>query len=144
MSELVELQNVQFLRGFRSRIERLRDEILEVSAPTLRREEEASIRARFYRTGAGLRSLQDRIVEDGNKKTYQLFPTAFYMIFGEYGTGRRGAASGKPTPRGWRYGSKPGMDARRFSRLALAKAKPEIERHVQRRAQAFFRNMTVN
>lgn len=141
---LVDLQISRIFHNFRSLVERLRDEILEVAAPTLRREQEASIRERFYRTGAGLRSLQDEVVTDGQKKIYRLFPTAFYMIFGEYGTGRRGSNTGRPTPRGWRYGPKPGMAARRYSRLAVAKARPEIDRHVKRRTQAFLQNMTVN
>ena len=140
----VELQISGVFKGFRSLVERLRDEILEVSAPTLRREEEASIKQRFYRTGAGLRSLQDEVITDGDRKIYRLFPTLFYMAFGEYGTGRRGAVTGRPAPRGWRYGKRAGMDARRYSRLAVAKARPEIERHTKRRTQAFLRNVTVN
>lgn len=144
MSDFVQLHLSPIFRTFGGDMERLRDEIIEVAAPTLRREEEASIREKFYRTGTGLRSLKEEVVTEGNKKTYRLFPTAFYMIFGEYGTGRRGAVSGRPTPRGWRYGSKPGMTARRYSRDAVQKARPEVARHAQRRVEAFKKNMTVS
>lgn len=144
MSDLVQVHIPRFLSNFRSRIEDLRDDILENTAPILRREQEASIREKFYRTGTGLRSLQDEIVTEGQKKVYRLFPTAFYMIFGEYGTGRRGSVSGRPTPRGWRYGQKPGMTARRYSRIAVDKARPQIDRVANERAKAFARNVTVN
>lgn len=144
--KLVEVQPAipRFLSTFREQVERLRDELLVEAAPVLRREEEASIRERFYRTGAGLRSLQEEFITEGLRKIYRLFPTAFYMIFGEYGTGRRGSVSGRPVPRGWRYGPRKGMTARRYSRIAVDKARPQIERIAKERALAFARNVTVN
>lgn len=150
MSDFVHVQFSPIFRTFGRDMERLRDEILEAGAPTLRREEEASIRERWYRTGATLRSLREEVVTIGDKKVYRLFPTARsergapYPLFGEYGTGRRGSASGRPAPRGFRHGPKPGMTARRFSRIAVAKARPEVIRHAQRITERYKANMTVN
>ena len=150
MTQLATYTLSPIFRTFGRDMERLRDEILEIGGPTLRREEEASIRERWYRTGNTLRSLREEIVTIGDKKVYRLFPTArsergaSYPLFGEYGTGRRGAGSGSPVPRGYRHGPKPGMEARRFSRVAVQKARPEILRHAQRRIEAFKANMTVN
>lgn len=143
-AELVEVQFPRFLSDLRARVELMRDEALKESSGILRREEEASIRERFYRTGAGLRSLEEETVTEGQKKIYRLFPTAFYMIFGEYGTGRRGAATGLPVPRGYKHGPKPGMAARRYSRIAMGKARPQIEAVFIERAKVFAKNLTVN
>lgn len=116
-----------FLKSFRREVEQMRDEALAESSPILRREVESSMRQRWYRTGASVESLQDEVISEGNKKTYRLSPTTFYSIFGEYGTGRRGAATGEPAPIGYRYGPREGMEARRFSRIAVGVARPQIE-----------------
>src|SRR5689334_17183664 len=133
MSELVTLQLSPVFSNLRQRVERLRDGILHDGGEILEREERLSIRQRWFRSGATEASLQREIVSEGDRKTFRLFPTAVskdgapYPLFGEYGTGRRGAASGRPAPSGYRYGGKPGMTARRFSRLAMATARPQIE-----------------
>lgn len=116
-----------FLKSLRREVEQARDEALTDSSGILRREVETSIRERWYKLGRTLESLEDDVIDDGERKTYQLIPTAAHAIFGEYGTGRRGAASGQPAPRGWRYGDKPGMEARRFSRIAVGIARPQVE-----------------
>jgi hypothetical protein len=143
-NDFVTVKNAPKASVFRAKVEDFRDEVVEMGGQILRREEEASIRARFYRTGAGLRSLREELITDGQRKIYRLFPTAYWMAFGEYGTGRRGAATGRPSPRGWRYGQRAGMAARRYSRIAVGVAKPQIDRDVKRRAAAFARNFTVN
>jgi hypothetical protein len=140
--ELVQLNLSPIFHNLRPRVEGLRDGILTDAGKIMRREEEASIRQRWYRTGATLGSLQEQIVTEGNHKSYRLSPTTFYAIFGEYGTGRRGAATGAPAPSGYRYGQKPGMVARRYSRIAVARAQPQIEAMATERLRSF--NMTVN
>ncbi len=146
MSEFVELQLGRVFKDFRRQVEGLQDDILLEGATILKREEEASIRLRWFDTGATLTSLQDNLLIDKNRKVYQLFPTATnkgapYPLFGEYGTGRLGAASGGPAPRGYRYGQKVGMRARRYSRIAVSIAKPEIDRLAIQRVKHF---VTVN
>lgn len=116
-----------FLKSLRREVEQARDEALTDSSKILRREVESSIRERWYKLGRTLESLEDDVISDGDRKTYQLIPTAAHAIFGEYGTGRRGAASGETAPRGWKYGDKPGMAARRFSRIAVGVARPQVE-----------------
>lgn len=116
-----------FRRSFRRELEQMRDEALNQSAQILRREEEASIRSRWYDVGATLQSLEDEIIDEGDKKTYRLSPTTFYAVFGEYGTGQRGRATGQPAPQGWTYGERAGMEARRYSRIAVGVARPQIE-----------------
>lgn len=119
-------------RNFKQRIESLRDDILTEGGKILRREEESSIRLRWFDSGATLTSLQEEVVSEGEKKIYRLFPTATspqgfpYPTAGEYGTGRRGAATGRHAPRGWKYGDKQGMKARRYSRIAVAIARPQV------------------
>ncbi len=116
-----------FLKSYRDELYRMRDEALAESAPTLRREVEASMRQRWYDTGASVESLQDEVVDEGDKKTYRLSPTTFYSIFGEYGTGQRGKETGEPAPIGYNYGPSSGMAARRFSRIAVGIARPQVE-----------------
>lgn len=150
MAELVTLQLSPIFHDFRSRVEGLRDRILTDASQVLRREEEASIRRLWYRTGATLKSLREEFVVDGMKKTYRLMPTAVskrgapYPLFGEYGTGRLGASTGKPAPRGYNYGEKAGMAARRYSRIAVATAKPQIDSLAKERVRRFALNATVN
>lgn len=147
---LVTLQLSPIFRDFRSRVTGLRDRILTDASKILRREEETSIRQRWHRTGATLVSLKEEVVEDGNRKTYRLFPTAVsskgapYPLFGEYGTGRLGAQTGRPAPAGYRYGDKAGMAARRYSRIALSIAKPLIDSMAKERVRRFALNATVN
>lgn len=143
--QLVTLKLSPVFNDFRSRVEGLRDAILADGRTILRREWALSVRARFFDTGAGLQSAgQGEIVEEGDKKTYRLIPQAFYMIFGEYGTGRRGSATGRPAPAGYRYGDKPGMAARRFSRIAVAVAAPQVRDMAIQKARRFAQNATVN
>lgn len=133
-------------RNFRARIESLRDEIVIEGGKILRREEESSIRLRWYDEGRTLRSLQDRIDTEGDRKIYRLFPTATskrgapYPLFGEYGTGRAGARTGRPAPAGYTYGDRTGMKARRYSRIAVQVAKPQIVANSKR----LIANFTVN
>lgn len=132
MGELAHVQFSPVFRNFRQRIEDLRDDIVTSGGKILRREEESSIRLRWYDEGKTLASLQEEVVREGDKVVYRLFPTATspqgfpYPTAGEYGTGRRGAATGRPAPRGWRYGDKQGMKARRYSRIAVAIARPQV------------------
>jgi hypothetical protein len=125
------LVTVQFGRVFRKslrrELEQVRDEGLADGAKIVRREVESSIRERWYDTGATLASLEDEMITEGDTKTYRLTPTTFYAIFGEYGTGQRGAATGRPAPHGYRYGPSAGMAARRFSRIAVGIARPQVE-----------------
>lgn len=135
--------------NLRQQMEALRDGVIEETAPILIREEEASIRARWYRSGKTLRSLKDETVSIRDGKAYRLFPTATsdrgapYPLFGEFGTGRRGAASGGRTPRGYRHGSTAGMTARRFARSAVETARPKVIRVAQQTVGEFARNVTV-
>lgn len=146
---LVTLQLSPIFSDFRSRVERLRVGILFDSAAIMRREEESSIRRLWYRTGATLSSLRQQFITDGEKKIYRLFPTATkngapYPLFGEYGTGRLGAATGRPAPLGYKYGEKAGMAARRYSRIAVTAAKPQIDQLAKERVRRFALNATVN
>ena len=143
MSEFVEVTIPSFLTSFRSHVEGLRAEILTDTSKVLRKEEEASIRARWYLLGRTLRSLEENTGVEGNRAFYRLFPTAPHAAFGEYGTGQRGSQTGRPAPRGWKYGQKPGMAARRYSRVAVEKARPRIISVANDRARQFARNVTV-
>lgn len=150
MSEFVtRVGPTPFFGNFERRIRTLRDEVLVEGSRILRREEEFSIRARWFRSGATLASLREQFIEEGESKKYQLFPTALsrrgapYPLFGEYGTGRAGAATGRPAPAGYRYGSRAGMAARRFSRIAVANAKPQIDSMAQQKLQRFAANVTL-
>lgn len=134
-------------RNFKSRVEDLRDEVTVQGGKILRREVESSIRLRWYDSGKTLRSLEEDVVTKDNSQRYILTPTATsdkgapYPLFGEYGTGRRGAATGRPAPRGYKYSSdKQGMKARRFSRIAVGIAKPQVEAT----ARALIQNFTIN
>lgn len=133
-------------RNFKSRIEDLRDDVLTEGGRILRQEEEQSIRLRWYDKGVTLRSLQEEVISEGDRKIYRLFPTATskrgfpYPMAGEYGTGREGARTGKPAPSGWVYGQSKGMRARRFSQIAVANAKPRVVA----KASELIRNFTVN
>ena len=143
---LVTLQLSPIFKNFRSRIELLRDNVLTEGGKILRREEESSIRLRWYDEGKTLRSLQEETVTEGEKKIYRLFPTATsekgapYPLFGEYGTGIAGRASGGPEPRGYKWGDKPGMTARRYSRIAVGLARPQVIGS----AKGLIKNFTVN
>lgn len=116
-----------FLKSLRREVELMRDDALLDGAKIVRREEEASIRQRWYKLGRTLSSLEEEIIEEGERKIYRLTPTADHAVFGEYGTGQRGKATGQPAPRGWKYGDKPGMEARRYSRIAVGIARPQVE-----------------
>ena len=111
---------------FRTRILQWRDDALESAGKILERESRLSVRERFYRTGAALGSLEDLTVEKGLKKTYEQFSELFYFRFGEYGTGKRGRASGVSHPANYRYGQVTGMSARFMLGTALDRAEPEI------------------
>lgn len=111
---------------FRFRVLEWRDDALEAAGQILERESQLSVRERFYRTGVALASLDNETVEQGDRKSYQQFSELFYFRFGEYGTGRRGAESGVPHPREYRYGQKPGMSARFMLGNALERAEPQV------------------
>lgn len=146
MSELVTVELGPIFHNFRSRMESLRDSIVSSGGKILREEEESSIRLRWFDKGVTLRSLQDETVTEGDARIYRLFPTATsksgapYPLFGEYGTGRAGAVSGQPAPSGYTYGDKPGMRARRYSRIAVAQARPKVIA----KANELVRNFTTN
>lgn len=139
----MQLQLSPIFRDLRGRVERLRDVILTDSRPLLRQAYATSVHTRFFRTGAGLQSTIEQFSAEGDRKSYQLIPTAFYMIFGEYGTGQRGRATGQPAPAGYRYGPSKGMVARRFGRLALQAIRPAVDQLARQRAAQFARNATV-
>jgi hypothetical protein len=143
MSDFVQVTVSPFFANFRQLVEELRNDVHEESSSILRKEEEQSIRARWYRLGRTLRSLQEQDTASGARRIYRLFPTAKHAIFGEYGTGRRGAATGKPAPPGYKYGDKPGMEARRYSRFAVQSARPKIIKASRDLAREFARNVTV-
>jgi hypothetical protein len=144
--EFVTLQLGSVFRRFKQRIEDLRDDILTEGGKILRREEESSIRLRWYDEGKTLNSLQEEVIREGDSIIYRLFPTATsekgapYPLFGEYGTGRRGRASGRPVPRGYHYGDSTGMRARRYSRIAVSIARPRVIGS----AKGLIANFTVN
>lgn len=144
--ELITIELGPIFHNFRARMESLRDEVLATGSKILRQEEESSIRLRWFDKGVTLRSLQEETVVEGDAKIYRLFPTATskrgapYPLFGEYGTGRAGAATGQPAPAGYEYGDKPGMGARRYSRIAVAQARPRIVA----KASELMRNFTTN
>ena len=145
----VQVQLSPIFSTFRREVQKLQDEVLFAGAQVLRRNYIASVTTgptttRFFKTGAGLQSTREEFDEKGNKSTYSLIPQAFYMVFGEYGTGRRGAETGTPAPRGWRYGSKQGMRARRFGRNAVQVSRPEVNRQAIALAQKFAASMTTN
>lgn len=144
--DFVTVQLSPIFRTYRKEAEKLQDDVLFAGAQVLRRNYIASVTTgstRFFRTGAGLQSTREEFDEQGPVKSYSLIPQAFYMIFGEYGTGRLGSATGRPAPRGWRYGSKPGMRARRFGRNAIATSKPEVDRQALELVRTFAANMTT-
>jgi hypothetical protein len=132
LSEFVTVELGSIFRDARRRFESLRDEIATEDGKILRREEESSIRLRWYDEGRTLNSLQEEFVTEGNARIYLLFPTSVsirgapYPTFGEYGTGQEGARTGQPAPKGYRYGDRVGMRARRYSRIAVGIAQPLI------------------
>lgn len=144
MSDLVQLQLGKIFSDFGQRVERLRDSILKGAQPIVRREWAVSVHQRWFRTGLTLQSAVDEFGSEGDRKFYRLGPRTFYAIFGEYGTGRRGAATGRPAPAGYRYGPSKGIAARRFARHALAVAKPQIELSAIRKVRRFASNLTVS
>jgi len=143
---LVTLELGSIFHNFQSRVESLRDDVLSEGSKILREEEESSIRLRWFDKGVTLRSLQEEVVVKGDAKIYRLFPTATskrgapYPLFGEYGTGREGARTGGPAPVGYVYGDKKGMRARRYSRIAVAQAKPKVVA----KASELIRNFTTS
>lgn len=144
--EFVTVQLGPIFHNFESRIRSLRDNIVSSGGKILRQEEESSIRLRWYDSGKTLRSLQEEVVTEGDTRIYRLFPTATskrgapYPLFGEYGTGREGARTGGPAPIGYEYGDSKGMRARRFSRIAVAQARPRVVA----KASELMRNFTTN
>lgn len=149
MSEFVTLHLSPIFTNFRQRVEGLRDSILADGQVIMRREWSLSVRQRFFRSGATLASVQEETVEEDNRKTWRLFPTATnegapYPLFGEYGTGRRGAASGQPAPTGYHYGQRAGMRARRFSRIAVSVASPQVGDMARLKARQFAQHVTVS
>ena len=144
MGQLVTIEYGSVFSNFESRIRALQSQIVIEGGKILRQEEEESIRLRWYDKGVTLRSLKEEFVEDGDTKIYRLFPTATnrgfpYPTAGEYGTGREGARTGQPAPSGWVYGNSRGMRARRYSRIAVAQAKPRVIAQ----ASELLANMTI-
>lgn len=141
---MVELRLSPIFRDLRERLRSFQRDVHLRASGILRFEERLSVSQRFYRTGQGLLSLFEQQLEEGNKLRYEITFLRRYMLFGEYGTGRRGATSGRPAPRGYTYGQRAGMTARRFSRIAVAAAKPKIDRMARERARQLALNATVN
>lgn len=141
---MVELRLSPIFRDLRNRLRGFQRDVHQRASLIVRFEEQLSIRQRFYRTGKGLLSLFETQTEEGNRLRYEITFLRRYMLFGEYGTGRRGAASGRPAPRGYTYGQRAGMTARRFSRIAVAAARPKIDRMAHERARQLALNATVN
>lgn len=144
MSELVTIEYGSIFSNFESRIRALQSQIVTEGGKILRQEEEESIRLRWYDSGETLRSLKEEFADEGDTKIYRLFPTATnrgfpYPTAGEYGTGREGARTGQPAPSGWVYGNSRGMRARRYSRIAVAQAKPRVIA----KASELLANMTI-
>ena len=144
MSDLVTVEYGSVFGNFESRIRALQSQIVTEGGKILRQEEEESIRLRWYDSGETLRSLKEEFADEGDTKIYRLFPTATnrgfpYPTAGEYGTGREGARTGQPAPSGWVYGNSRGMRARRYSRIAVAQAKPRVVA----KASELLANMTI-
>ncbi len=145
----VTLQLSPIFGNFRSRVESLRDSLIADGQVIMRREWQLSVRLRFFASGATLASAREEVVAEGNRKTWRLFPTATnegapYPMFGEYGTGRRGALTGQPAPSGYRYGQRAGMRARRYSRIAVAVASPQVRDMAIFKARQFAQRATVS
>jgi hypothetical protein len=144
--ELVTVELGSIFRNFKQRAEKLRDDMTSEGGAILRREEEASIRLRWFDKGVTLRSLEEEFATENNTRIYRLFPTAVskrgapYPLFGEYGTGQAGARTGGPAPAGYIYGAGAGMAARRYSRIAVQLAKPQVVAN----ARQLIANFTVN
>lgn len=143
----VQYQQGRIFRAFRSDMRDLQRDIHSRASLIVRFQEETAIqhgKSRFYRSGRGLLSLFERQLEEGNKLLYEITFLRFYMIFGEYGTGKRGAATGPPAPLGYTYGQKPGMAARRFSRIAVGRARPQVDKMAKERVRRYALNATVS
>jgi len=143
MSDLAQVQISPIFHDLGHRLHRLQDQILRDAKPIIKREYTLSVRQRFFRIGAGLASTEEKFITEGDRRSYQLSPSLFYMIFGEFGTGRRGALTGPPAPSGYRYGPRAGMAARRFGRIALSLAKPQITDAARVRVKQFALNATT-
>lgn len=142
--DLVTIEYGSVFSNFESHIRALQSQIVTEGGKILRQEEEESIRLRWYDSGETLRSLREEFADEGDTKIYRLFPTATnrgfpYPTAGEYGTGREGARTGQPAPSGWVYGNSRGMRARRYSRIAVAQAKPRVIAQ----ASELLANMTI-
>lgn len=125
-----------WLRGsfFKDKILQWRKTALEAAGKVLDRESHTSVRERFYRTGVAESSLENQIVStvNANVLSYEQFSELYYFRFGEYGTGRRGEASGVPHPASYEYGDVAGMSARFMLGNALQVATPQILSEFQR------------
>ena len=142
----VQVQLAPIFSTFRREVSELQDEILTTGRQSIRRQWPVSLTTgttRWFRTGATLQSAVEETTTEGNKKTYRFGPTAFYAIFGEYGTGRLGSQTGRPAPAGYRYGPKPGMRARRFSRHTISVVRPEVNAAAIQLARKFAEHMTT-
>lgn len=137
--DFVQVTLPNWLRGsfFKAKILKWRKSALEASGKILDRESHTSVRERFYRTGLAESSLENQIVSVANENvlSYEEFSELYYFRFGEYGTGRRGEASGVPHPASYRYGTVAGMSARFMLGNALQVAAPQIVSEFQRFAK---------
>jgi hypothetical protein len=127
----------RFLTTLRARIERVMlEEAPRDASDVLLNYVRASIRFRAFRTGALQRSPEERFERRGLRGASSVFSDLYYAKFVEFGTGRRGAASGATPPPGYAYGPRAGMTARQPFALGLKAARPEIvkvfERHAER------------
>ena len=75
--------------------------------------------------------LRANIVEEVNGLTADVVARMLYAKFVEFGTGRRGAASGVAKPSDYNYGPKPGMKAQPFLFPALEKYREDFIRELR-------------
>ena len=142
----VQVQLAPIFSTFRREVEELQDEILAQGRTSIRRQWPVSLTSgstRWFKTGATLQGVKEETVTKDNNKSFRFWPTTDYAIFGEYGTGRAGASSGTPDPRGYRYGSKQGIRARRFGRHTISAVRPEVTRAAVELARKFAAHMTT-
>lgn len=144
--EFVQVTLPTWLRGpfFKAKILQWRKSALEAAGKIVDRESHVSVRQRFYRTGVAEGSLENQFVGNPNADvlSYEQFSELYYFRFGEYGTGRRGSASGVPHPASYEYGTVPGMSARFMLGNALQIAAPQVISEFQRFAAQLPRDIT--
>jgi hypothetical protein len=146
MNELVTISPalLSFLAHFGERVAEFQEELVEDLRPTVMDRYRQSIARRWYDTGATHNTLLEKRERQAPRSMFRVEATTPYAKFGEWGTGQRGQATGQPAPSGYKYGSKRGIAARRYTRLAVAEMTPELRAQARARVAAFARNVAVN